>query len=567
MDKVIKYLKSIPWHIWASIVIMLVGIFFRTYNFYDWMSFNTDGVRDSILVSHPIEEGIGSLPLLGPRAGGTQLHLGPIFYYFEYLAGAIFQSTNPVVFAFPTLLFSIITIPLFFLLLREYFSPKASLIMTAMFATCFMAIEYSRFAWNPNATPFFTILFFLALLRAYNSEKKRILWFAVSGGSLAIATQLHFSAFLGLPIIFVLFTAINWKKTKEIFSWKSLLAFFGTIFVLYLPVFIFEFLTHGKNTKLFFDAIDTKGSSHTVFEKIIRDIGIFSKYFLWIIAGIVDGKKWQEVMSALLLFAGTGVNLFLIIKEIDEKKKRFLSLSFIFILTFFVLYIPLAFDIKRSRFFLPVIIVPFMLTGYLIAFARHMGFKQKGKLLIAIIIAVLIFGNVSLTLDWFSNMNMSQTGIKNSSFEKVSEKNKEFWWTWGRLEGAADYMKNNCNKKQVFFIISRKTGNFGDAIEYAFFMARDGRNLIFKQKYKQEYEKYDSCYYYISLDRENLPDFLQQKKYDSPSIMGDMKIVRWYPEIAGTAVFPPKKTSNRDDSLKNKIKSDYPRILWRDLFR
>lgn len=531
------------------------------------MSFNTDGVRDAILVSHPIEEGIGSLPLLGPRAGGTQLHLGPIFYYFEYLAGAIFHSTNPVVLAIPTLVFSILTIPLFFFLLREYFSPRMSLAMTAMFATCFMAIEYSRFAWNPNATPFFTVLFLFALLRAYNSDKKRHIWFAVSGSALAIASQFHFSAFMGLPVIFVIFAAINWKKTIKIFSWKTMLAFFGTIFILYIPVFVFEFLTHGKNTKLFFDAIASKGASHkTFFERVIEDISIFSKYFLWIFAGIIDGKRWQEALGTLLIFAGIAANLFLAIKEPNEKKKRFLSLSLIFILTFFVIYIPLAFDIKRSRFFLPVIIAPFLLIGYLVAIARSIGFRQKWRPAIAIIIAVLIFGNVRSTLAWFANMNMSQTGIKSSSFEKVSEKNKEFWWTWGRVEDAANYMKNNCEKNQVFFIISKKTGNFGDGIEYAFFRPRDGRNLVFKQKFKPEYEQYDSCYFYISLDRESLPSFLQQKKYDEPTLMGDMKIIKWYPEVSGTDIFEPKK-SDRNETLENKIKSDYPRIFWGDLFK
>jgi len=439
--------------------------------------------------------------------------------------------------------------------------------MAAMFATCFMAIEYSRFAWNPNATPFFTILFFFALLKAYNSDKKRYIWFAVSGGALAIASQLHFSAFLGLPIIFLLFAAINWKKTIKIFSWKSFLAFFGTIFVLYIPVFVFEFLTNGKNTKLFFDAIGSKGAAHrTISERIIEDVRIFSEYFLWIIAGIIDGKKWQEALSALLLFSGTLASFFLMIKETDEKKKRFLSFSLIFILTFFALYVPLAFDIKRSRFFLPVIIVPFMLIGYLVAFARHIGFRQKWRPVIAILVAVLIFGNVRSTLAWFSNMNMSQTGIKDSSFKKVSEKNKEFLWTWGHFKNAAKHMDENCEKENVFFIISRKTKDFGDSIGYAFGEVSE-KKVLFREKYNEEYEKYNSCYYHISLAEENLPNFLEQKKYDSPFIIGDMKIIRWYPEISGTAVFRPKKIGNRNDSLKNKIKSDYPRILWRDLFK
>lgn len=569
MNRAVKYFKSMPRYIWLLALITLVGIFFRTYNFYDWMSFNSDGVRDAILVSHPIEEGIGQLPLLGPRAGGTQLHLGPIFYYFEYISGFIFQSTNPAVLALPFLLFSILTIPLFFFFLREYFSIKLSLALTAIMSVCYMAVEYGRFAWNPNATPFFTILFMFALLRAYASEKKRYLWLAISGGSLAIATQLHFSAFLGLPIIFVLFAALNCRKTVKMNVWKSALAFFGTIFIFYIPVFVFEFLTHGKNTALLLDAVSDKGSSHrTIFEMIREDVNIFSKYFLWILAGIVDGKKWQEILSAAFILAGTAANVFLFWKEADEKRKRFLGLSLIFMLVFFGLYVPLAFDITRSRFFLPIIMMPFLLFGYLVAFARQLGFRQKWRPAIAIVIAVLILGNIRSTLAWFSNMNASQTEHLPAYDKKVTEKSKEYWWMWGRLEGAADFMKMNCEKKQVFFIISKKTQFSADAIEYAFFMARDGRNLVFKEKFKPAHEQYDSCYYYISLTKENAPNFFEQKKYEDVFIDGDMKISRWYPEIAGTVNFSPKKSqvSRENSTLESKLKSDYPRLTWSNLF-
>lgn len=61
-------------------VIILVGILLRVYRFEDWLLFNPDQARDAMAV-YNINR--GSLPLLGPIAGGTEFHLGPITYYFS----------------------------------------------------------------------------------------------------------------------------------------------------------------------------------------------------------------------------------------------------------------------------------------------------------------------------------------------------------------------------------------------------------------------------------------------------------------------------------------------------
>ena len=569
MNKINNYFKSVPRYVWILMIIVAVGIFFRVYNFHDWMSFNADGVRDAIAVSHAVEEGVGELPLLGPRAGGTQLHLGPIFYYFQYISGTIFQSTSPVVYAFPNLIFSILAIPLFFLLLRKYFTVRYSLVLTAMLATCFMAIEYSRFAWNPNSTPFFVILFLLSLLRAYDLDEKndwrKWAWLAVSGGSLAIASQLHFSAFLGLPAVLVMFAAINWKKTKKL-GWKAVLAFFATIVIIYIPVFVFEFLTHGKNAIQFLHAIFSKGPQRGVPDILLRDIGVFSKYFLWIVSGTIDANWWQKVLGGIFILTGIFSNIFLLKKETDDGKKRFLKMSAVFMFAFLVLYAPLAFEVNKTRFFLPLLMTPFIMVGFIVIAAEKIGFSKRKIWIVSLtIIFLLIFGNVKSTFAWFSNMKKSEEGL-NLAYQKVSEKNKEFWWTWGRFKNVAEHMDGNCEKENVIFITSKKTKDFGDSIEYALEEV-SRKKVLFKEKYKEDYDKYDSCNYYISLAGENIPEFLAQKNYDNPFGMGDMAITRWYPESPGSQDFPKKKSNDRNRSLQSKIKSDYPRIFWGDLFK
>ncbi len=139
-------------------MVLIAGIFLRTWHHHDWLRFNADQGRDAQIVSSVID-GSAPLPLLGPKAGGTQFRLGPAFYYFEIAAAKIFGNI-PDKMAYPDLFTGILCIPLFFFFLRKYFEKYTALSLTAIFAVSAYAIRYSRFGWNPNSAPFWTILFF-----------------------------------------------------------------------------------------------------------------------------------------------------------------------------------------------------------------------------------------------------------------------------------------------------------------------------------------------------------------------------------------------------------------------
>jgi hypothetical protein len=77
----------------SLLIITLVGFGLRIYRHSDFLHFELDQSRDAMVISEAIEKGPGELPLLGPRAAGTMLRLGPAFYYFEYLSALIFGNT------------------------------------------------------------------------------------------------------------------------------------------------------------------------------------------------------------------------------------------------------------------------------------------------------------------------------------------------------------------------------------------------------------------------------------------------------------------------------------------
>jgi len=122
------------------LLVVFIGIFFRIYKFEDWMIFKGDSFRDAILISHAYNEGPASLPLLGPKAGGTILRTGPVFYYLEYLSTLFFQSTSAPIFAYPILLFSLLSIPLFYFFSRKFFDRNWSMVLTSLFSVSFLNI-------------------------------------------------------------------------------------------------------------------------------------------------------------------------------------------------------------------------------------------------------------------------------------------------------------------------------------------------------------------------------------------------------------------------------------------
>ncbi|MBD3300813.1 MAG: hypothetical protein GF347_05685, partial [Candidatus Moranbacteria bacterium] len=55
------------------LLVLLLGIFLRVYRHNDFLHFELDQARDALIVDAALENGIGELPLLGPRAAGTML--------------------------------------------------------------------------------------------------------------------------------------------------------------------------------------------------------------------------------------------------------------------------------------------------------------------------------------------------------------------------------------------------------------------------------------------------------------------------------------------------------------
>jgi len=410
-----------------------------------------DQARDSMLVNDAYQNGPGYLPLLGPKAGGTHANVGPAFYYFQYIPTVIFHSNQPDVMAYFDLLFSIFSILLFYALLKKYFSRNWSMLLAAAYALCFLGIQYSRFAWNPNSLPFFNILFFYSLLNIFDERiKYRLRWALLAGFSFAVSTQLHFLSFFTLPLITLVFLYFNRKEVKSYLNWKIISLFIFIIALVYVPVIANEIHSHGHATKEFISALHSKPDSHTLLKKIVRDIRYFGQNWFIIFTGYISKKTavaGAAIAWLLFIIPAIALNYNLWKKEKDRVKKNFLLITLIWFPTYLLAYIPIAYEI-RPRFFLPMLFLPFIYLGYIV---YYLCIKKKIllKVLAILLVAVIIGGNILGTYLWFREIATAQKkGIYPARTIILKSQDGIVLW---HLEKATDYMAANCDSEKIYY--------------------------------------------------------------------------------------------------------------------
>ena len=454
--------------------IMIAAVFLRIYKLDDWLYFKMDQSRDAFVISNAVENGSEYLPLLGARVGALKLEhgflrLGPAFYYFQYIAAKIAHSTEPYVFAYPDLFFSILTIPLLFLFVRIYFSRWHSLMIMAMYAFSFLIIQYSRFAWNPNSLQFFLPLSFLALLKFLDAEygKKEKAWLALWAFAMAIGSQLHFFGFfslLGISGLLIIFHLELWNKEfwkmylkkESIYRFIKYFAIVAVVFtVIYTPVIISDVLEHGQNSKNFIEALGAKPSDKPFLEKIIKSFEENLSYYCLISTsecyrgGLMDNFILIVIVNIFIL---TGVIIAVknAIKKEKGIKRNFIVLVLIWLAVFSVLTIPVAFQL-RPRFFIVVFALPFIFLGFLYEFLE----KRFGKKMIAVsflITGIVVSLNLHGTYVWFSEQAKSQ--IKRVPVRRTLILKTKDGVTLGELKKVVDfiYEKHEPGKNIYYYV-------------------------------------------------------------------------------------------------------------------
>ena len=446
----------IPSAIWVLLAIMLLGIGLRTYQFHDWLRFNNDQARDAALTSEILTGQV--VPLLGPKAGGTEFRLGPAFYYIQAASGKIFGN-YPDALAYPELFFSILTIVLLFFFLRRYFSEKISLLLALMGAISYFAVRYGRFSWNPNAEPFWTLLLLFSLLKVFDSKtNRRYLWSITGGLALGVAVQLHTLLLVTLPVyLLVIFGYAIFRKMP---LKKYFLVMVLTAALLNVPQLVDFSKTGGKNIQAFFQANKAKQSRNTsVFDSLFTVAQCSLQANIHIVSGLGDNdvcsffrieqKNISEQMGAVLtLFLGMVLacgGLFLLASRLtteeDDNRRRFLMFTALYGLLSLLVLIPVAHEIS-IRFYLGLYFIPFILLGLCFEWLHARSWKSKTAMLV--FVAVLFsLSNLKALGDDFISVSSDARGLTSIM-------------TLGDLEGLTSALAKHADPSRLVMIDGKK---------------------------------------------------------------------------------------------------------------
>ena len=384
---VLSLFKKNKFSVIVLALIMLVGIFLRTYHLHDWLFFYPDQVRDLSIVEEVVNGG-DPWPTLGSQAGMSRFRIGPMYNYFQIIAGKMF-GVVPEVMAYPDVFFSILSIPLLYFFLRRYFADKLSLGLTGLYALSFYDVYYSRFAWNSNPIPFFVFLFLLGCHELLE-KKERTSWLFVAavGIALGVGVQLHTILLVLLPLFFLILSCSLVMSSPRV--WLKCLAILAIAFVLNVPQIVSDARGGFVNAQLFFKVSDRFTNNGE--GSFLANLNDFALCHMQADAQTLTSLgNWKEcdyqniivnkgemhsgfarwawltfiLFNAVFLLWGYCTLVYRLFREGDDTRKNFLKLTALFTALSFVIMLPIV-SRGEIRYFFHIIFVPFLFLGFLV---------------------------------------------------------------------------------------------------------------------------------------------------------------------------------------------------------
>lgn len=235
------------------------------------------------------------LVLIGPPASaevfGRHFFHGPLIYYLV-IALMTLSSWDPIKASMILIVVNFFGVIIFYQAVRKLLGEKIGLLSLSFLVFSPVAIDYSKFIWNPNFLLFLTPVYLFLVAKIL--EKDRWYYFLSAGLIAGMGLQLHFQ--FALIILFSPFLFL--VRRKKLFN---ILIFLLFSFMGYLPLIVFDLRNRFYNLKTIIDwiRIGAGGGLKThYFLSFLPLLFILASYFL---VKIVRGKKQLIILIIFTL--------------------------------------------------------------------------------------------------------------------------------------------------------------------------------------------------------------------------------------------------------------------------
>jgi len=342
----------------ALIVTLIIGVFLRFYKLAGFVTFLGDQGRDAIIIKRILT--LEHLPAIGPPTSVGQVYLGPFYYYF-IAPWLLLSNFNPIGLAVGVAFFSSIYLLINYLIVKELFDKKIALISTILLSFSSVLIDFSRFSWNPNLLPLFTLLTVYFVIKSLKTNKWY--YFVLSGTFLSFAIQLHYLAlFLILPISIIYLIDLLKERKQLIHKFVYLFICLFSFILFSSPLIIFDLRHQFLNTKSFIVLFQSSGTSFLTKFNSFFD----SFYFLNFYSFNINLNKLFVYLLLLFLF----IILFVLIK----KKSNLKTFLFIFLLT--ILGMSLYSGPKYPHYFGLIYPLYYVIISYFLVFYKESAWEK-----------------------------------------------------------------------------------------------------------------------------------------------------------------------------------------------
>src|SRR3989338_2580065 len=280
----------------ALVGVLALAAFLRFYKIEEYMIFLGDEGRDAIIVKDMIDK--WHFPLIGPPTSVGNIYLGPLYYYMM-LPPMVLTNFNPVSASVMVAMIGVATVFLVYYLGKTWFGRGAGLLAAYLYAISPVTINYSRFSWNPNPLPFFTLLAILSIVKLQKSNN--FLWLILTGLSLAAALQMHYFALILIPVIVTLwFYQVLKKSAKENFLKGTLLGL-AAFLITMSPLFWFDLRHNFLNYKA---VIALFGKGEAVGMNLFSNFGRIPEIYNYVLIGryMAGENALLAILLSLIIF-------------------------------------------------------------------------------------------------------------------------------------------------------------------------------------------------------------------------------------------------------------------------
>lgn len=414
MKLVIKTIRNFTKTQWAIVGLLVVAVVTRFYNLPGTVQFLGDQGRDALVVSRIFTA--GDPVFIGPVTSVGNMYLGPFYYYFMLpFLWLSYPSPMGPVYAVAGL--GVLTVFLMYWLGKEMLGEKVALVATTLYTFSTTFIYLTRFSWNPNPAPLFTIIMLWAI---YRSLTKSPWYWVVVTLCFAVLLQLHYITLLsgvsfGLIWLYRFVQLIKHpgkKDRQELFQMlKATVVSAVVLAVSLVPLVLFDWKHNWLNAKAFMNLFigenTFKVSAHES-NRVVRALTQSHGRAMHILFETTIGKL-RNLNEVLLGIVGLGV-----VYVVHQAKKRHHAVGEMIIVLFLIvgiggtaLYQHSVYDHYIAYLF-PVTF--FIISILLVELTRV---RVIGLIVVFAFVAYYMWMNIS-------SLSLGDTGWKLSDIERTS---------------------------------------------------------------------------------------------------------------------------------------------------